>query len=814
MCSDGQGGCFVAWLVVNDPTCGSTDGADVWMCRLMEDGTSSFCLMVVDHIATGDVLDDVRVSSDEQGGAWIVCTKRPPQNIGFIHVQHVAANGTAAFGPWGLDIAGGVRWDSENPVDIDGFIDPIDPANPTAVGVFEINDGREVVVFKVSLADGGVAWQMDVTEQANTPTGGDLVPGREPVVNHDGTGGAYATWASGQGDERHICMQRVIEQGPGAQIVWSPVWDQVTFTPSLIEVPSSRGGVEVVIESDSMGGAVVAWTSESGVSAVRIDDYYPEEAVLPLTVIPPFYSWDQVNLAEGQPAYAHDLAIVSDSEDGVVVVWADHRGAGTDIYAQRLSGYRGELCWASDGAQVATGSGNQAHPAVALVASEDALSDPTTGEPKFAFAVAWEDDRPGLGSTTTVMAQRVDYHGARGCAAPFLSSLGDVPGDQGGFVELTWTRSYLDDLPADPDSPSDGDFPSDVISFYSIWRRLQETDRLRDGGEFASVDLATVTVEEFEAAVRTGARPTVRSDGPAGLWELVGTQLAHRAAEGYSFCAATRMDSSDVVGLPDVIHEFFVSAHGIPESGSDSLQIYRSVPARPWWDSNVVTAYSGDNLAPSTPLSFRATEEGTPSSVIAAGPGQEAGEERLRGTPLRVVLSWAPNGEADLRDYAIYKGPSPTFLPESPLDYIGRTSKTTYEDFDVSYGDSAYYRAAAFDVHGNASDYTEATGILVGTGVILGEGDLTSLLQNAPNPFHRETMIRWNLPREGPAKLAIYDVAGRVVRTLVDESSPAGLFSTTWDGRDQNGHPVATGVYFYRLETSRFVKTRKMAVVR
>jgi flagellar hook assembly protein FlgD len=75
-------------------------------------------------------------------------------------------------------------------------------------------------------------------------------------------------------------------------------------------------------------------------------------------------------------------------------------------------------------------------------------------------------------------------------------------------------------------------------------------------------------------------------------------------------------------------------------------------------------------------------------------------------------------------------------------------------------------------------------------------------------------LIEYNLPTAGYARLTIFDVTGRVVTTLVEESSSAGAFTVPWDGRDAYGTRVASGVYFANLETSNEVVTGKIMVVR
>jgi hypothetical protein len=89
-----------------------------------------------------------------------------------------------------------------------------------------------------------------------------------------------------------------------------------------------------------------------------------------------------------------------------------------------------------------------------------------------------------------------------------------------------------------------------------------------------------------------------------------------------------------------------------------------------------------------------------------------------------------------------------------------------------------------------------------------------ALEPNAPNPFARQTTVRFASPRAGSVKLRIFDVAGRVVRTLVDGALPAGRHALTWDGRDDEGRETTAGVYFVRLEGDEKTLTQKSIRVR
>jgi len=91
---------------------------------------------------------------------------------------------------------------------------------------------------------------------------------------------------------------------------------------------------------------------------------------------------------------------------------------------------------------------------------------------------------------------------------------------------------------------------------------------------------------------------------------------------------------------------------------------------------------------------------------------------------------------------------------------------------------------------------------------------LFALRQNFPNPFNPHTTIRFNVPTAGPVTLSVYDVAGRLVSTVVSRPLAAGPHSVAWDGTDHRGARVASGVYFYRLEAGAHAATRKMVLLR
>ena len=84
----------------------------------------------------------------------------------------------------------------------------------------------------------------------------------------------------------------------------------------------------------------------------------------------------------------------------------------------------------------------------------------------------------------------------------------------------------------------------------------------------------------------------------------------------------------------------------------------------------------------------------------------------------------------------------------------------------------------------------------------------------APNPFNPTTTLHLHLPASGPVSLTIYNLTGQVIRSLVHRSLEAGYHTFAWDGRDQHGYPVASGVYLYRLQAGQQVLVNKMALIR
>jgi hypothetical protein len=88
------------------------------------------------------------------------------------------------------------------------------------------------------------------------------------------------------------------------------------------------------------------------------------------------------------------------------------------------------------------------------------------------------------------------------------------------------------------------------------------------------------------------------------------------------------------------------------------------------------------------------------------------------------------------------------------------------------------------------------------------------LIGNHPNPFNPSTTISYNLGQQGNVRLQIFNIRGQLVRTLVNEVQHVGFHSVIWNGDDNFGNPVSSGIYFYRLDTSSGSETRRMLLMK
>jgi len=199
------------------------------------------------------------------------------------------------------------------------------------------------------------------------------------------------------------------------------------------------------------------------------------------------------------------------------------------------------------------------------------------------------------------------------------------------------------------------------------------------------------------------------------------------------------------------------------------------------------SGYSVDNLEPSVPTS------------IFAGYHPEF-----------VDLNWDDAPEDDFQFFRIYRDTQEGFVP-SPENLVHQVVASAWTD-PVNDPWQYDYKITAVDYAGNESD----AGELVATSDTPGAGIANAfVLQGAvPNPFNPSTTIKYSLAEAGMVRLVVYDLAGHEVRTLVNDTQGAGAHHVQWDGRNQAGATVSSGVYLYRLSSGNQVERKRMLLMK
>ncbi len=195
------------------------------------------------------------------------------------------------------------------------------------------------------------------------------------------------------------------------------------------------------------------------------------------------------------------------------------------------------------------------------------------------------------------------------------------------------------------------------------------------------------------------------------------------------------------------------------------------------------------------------------SSLDNLAPGVPGAITVLYGQD-QVDLTWDEATEEDFQYFSIYRGTNPNFIPGSG-NLLQQVTSPAWVDA-VDSPSQYYYKITAVDFSGNES----APGAALHTSDALPSGPVFALHGAVPNPFNPSTRINYSLAEGGRVQLTIYDVAGRLVRTLVDDVLSAGEHQVRWDGRNQAGKTMASGAYFSLLRSGELVQRRQMLLMK
>ena len=196
------------------------------------------------------------------------------------------------------------------------------------------------------------------------------------------------------------------------------------------------------------------------------------------------------------------------------------------------------------------------------------------------------------------------------------------------------------------------------------------------------------------------------------------------------------------------------------------------------WISDPADGYSVDNIPPEAPVGVTWATE--------------------------TRLDWDPVNAADLDHYEVLGAARPTAEGAELL------AATVASQADIAVDSHPWVFVVAVDHNGLRSEPSAALAVSAVPEVV---SELV-LGRAYPNPFNPHTSIDFAVPRAAHVRLAIYDLSGRLVRSLVDGVVPAGRHTAVWQGRGADGHAVASGTYFSRLEAEGKVLTGRLLLLK
>ncbi len=298
---------------------------------------------------------------------------------------------------------------------------------------------------------------------------------------------------------------------------------------------------------------------------------------------------------------------------------------------------------------------------------------------------------------------------------------------------------------------------------------------------------------------------------------------SHEISSGVSYISAVSAADMDEDGDMDIL---------LGSLGVDKISWYENTNQQ----AGVTVSFSdGSGYSPSFMQSVQTQPFGR-FSLLA----DTLGAELIGAT---FTLNGARNGMSNFKLWKstddVFNSAHDTTLGATVVSDPGDGSTISFSGFNNAIDTTTRYYFITCDLSSNAgggiqaivtdsADLSMNGGILSGTitNEALSDGDVLDvgepserdlqyvLDQNYPNPFNPSTTIQYSLLKRAKVELVVYNVLGQMVRTLVRETKPAGNYQTRWDGLDNRGQKVSSGIYFYRLKSSGFTQVKKMMLVK
>ena len=506
--------------------------------------------------------------------------------------------------------------------------------------------------------------------------------------------------------------------------------------------------------SDDAGGAIVTW-HDGDIYVQRVDAWGT-----------PKWTANGVALCTAWSDQQYPQ-ITSDGAGGAIVTWHDDRGATRDIYARRVDAW-GIPQWTANGVALCTATSDQQFPTI--------ISDGAGGA-----IVTWYDQRSG---SWDIYAQRVNSLGAvqwatNGvalCTASGNQYDPTIVSDTAGGAYVTWH-----------------DYRSSNANIY--------VQRVNASGEaqWAVNGVALCT------AVWDQQFPTITSDGAGGAivtWEDERTRANDIYAQRVN-ATGTPLWTANGVAVCTL-----TGGQNSPTITSDGV----GGAIITWFDNRVEYDIYAQRVNAS------GTAQWTANGVaLCAAPGAQYYPTIVSDGAGGAIVTWHDfRSESSWDIYAQRVNPSGAV--QWTADGVALCTATGNQNYPtiasggaggaiVTWHDK---RSESWDIYAQRVD---ANGLVWLTPTDT-PPEPTELHQNYPNPFNPATTVTYSISAECNVTLKIYDISGKCVACLVNKQQEKGSYSVEWNGRDEDGNSVASGIYLYRLEAGNQKISRKMVVLR